>query len=200
MAFCRLRSIGTPLGRVERPAVDLDRDSLLGECDVDFVAADRIVRPPARDARFPQQFHQQAFGLRPRAVRSGLQQAARRGGAVATLVAQVCSPQLRQFDMTLQCRVHQLGAAASSNGRLDDRQWQRRNPQSVSLDDIGGRQIPPSYADVVSPPAVAVSGDRNFNEVGGELREAVPPSRGQPAGGGSAAHTPTLLPVFVRHL
>jgi len=58
--------------RVERPAVDLDGDFLLRERHVDLVSADRVVRPPALDARFPQEFHQQAFGLRPRAVRSGL--------------------------------------------------------------------------------------------------------------------------------
>jgi hypothetical protein len=40
----------------------------------------------------------------------------------------VRAPQLRQFDVVLQCGVHQRGAAATSNGRLNDRQWQRRDP------------------------------------------------------------------------
>jgi hypothetical protein len=58
---------------------------------------------------------------------------------MATLVSQVCAPELRQFDMALQCRVHQFGAAATSGGGFDNRQRQRRHTQAVTFDDVGRR-------------------------------------------------------------
>ena len=100
-------------------AVGLDSDLVLGKCHVNLVSADRVVGFPSGDAVVAQQPTYEALGLRPCAVGCGLQQSSRGGGAVATLVAQVCTPELRQFDMTLQCRVHQPGtttrlAAAST--------------------------------------------------------------------------------------
>jgi len=53
---------------VERPSVDLDRDALPHECDIDHVASDGMVGSPPRDARIPEQSDEQSLGVRPGSV------------------------------------------------------------------------------------------------------------------------------------
>ena len=50
-------------------------------------------------------------------------------------------PQLAEFDMALQCGVHQLSAAAPSNRGFDDRQRQLGDSQALALDDVRWLQI-----------------------------------------------------------
>jgi hypothetical protein len=109
---------------------------------------------------------------------------------VATLVAQVCAPQLRQFDVALQCRVHQLGAAATSSGGFDNRQRQRRHSQAFALDDVARSQVPPPQSRSHVSSQAGISGHSDFNSFGHKPREVVPPRGCKTAGDGVMAITP----------
>lgn len=64
--------------RVKRPAVGFDGHPGGGKPDIDLVACNRVVRPPAGDTRIAQEFHEQALGCGPSSVVGGMEQAAGR--------------------------------------------------------------------------------------------------------------------------
>jgi len=118
---------------------------------------------------------------------------------VATLVAKVRFPKLRQFDVTLQCRVHQLGAAAPSCGGFHNGQRQRRHPQALTFDDVLRIEVPPPQRRSRVSSQARISRRCDFNNFGRKSRETVPPRRCETTGDrimAVAPHTNTD-PCFV---
>src|SRR5918994_7758506 len=70
------------LVHVKRPAVDLDRNLLLYEGDVDDVSADRIIRLPAGYLRASKEPNHQPFSFRSGATGSFIEQPACKRRAV----------------------------------------------------------------------------------------------------------------------
>ena len=90
----------------------------------------------------------------------------------------------------LERRVHDFGAAASSDRRLDDRQTQFRHTEASPLDDVDRFEVTPPEFGAVAASAVAVPWHRYLDEVGRKSSQAVPPCGRKSARGCLDAVTP----------
>lgn len=92
--------------------------------------------------------------------------------------------------MPLQRSVHQPDTPTATNGGFDHRQRQCRHAQIVSFDHLSRIEIATTQpgARLETQPAVPRHG--HFDDLGSELREALPPGPGQAAGDGSVTVSP----------
>jgi hypothetical protein len=93
----------------------------------------------------------------------------------------MCAPQLAQIDMALQGRIHQADTVALSNGRLDDCQRQRGNPQPLSLYNVRARQVAPTLTYTIAAGMVTCPWHGDFNDLRCKSGEAMPPRGSHPA-------------------
>ncbi|CAM3696617.1 hypothetical protein MYFR107205_23175 [Mycolicibacterium frederiksbergense] len=96
--------------------------------------------------------------------------------------------------MPLQRSVHQLRTPTATNGGFDHRQRQCRHPQIISFDHLGRIEIATTQPGTGLETQPAVPRHSHFDDLGSELREALPPGPGQTARDGSVTVSPHPRP------
>lgn len=77
-----------------------------------------------------------------------------------------------------------------SGRRFDDRQWTGGDPQARPLDDVDGRQVASTKPGSGTAPATSIAWHGDFDYVGREPGQTVPPCGCQSAGDGGRTITP----------
>ena len=109
---------------------------------------------------------------------------------MSALVSQVSNPECRQLGVPLEGLIHQFRATAPPDCGLDHRQWQRRDAETVSFDDVGGGQIPASQLNAGTADVVAYAWHGDLDQLWCESGQVMPPSCGKPGGRSSAPIAP----------
>lgn len=92
--------------------------------------------------------------------------------------------------MPLECLIHQLDASAPTDGCLDDGEWQSRHTETSAFGYVGWSKVAAPQTQPGTTRVIADARHGDLDDLRREIRDAVPPRGGEPAGCGVSAVTP----------